>query len=172
MKKGKKAQLWIETVIYTLIGLAIIGILLTFSKPKIDEIQDKLLIEQTIDSLNKIDSKIYEVQSVPGNKRIMDVKLSKGKLVIDAQNDRIEWIIESSYKYSEPGTVINLGNLKVLTSGTSPYTINLSIPYTLDLTYNFADDYKEFDAAPSPYSLGVENLGSKNGRSNINLVIQ
>ena len=56
--RPKRSQVWVETVIYTLIGLAVIGILLAAAKPKIDEMRDKLVVEQTIDSMNSIDEKI------------------------------------------------------------------------------------------------------------------
>ena len=46
--KRKKGQIWVETVIYTLIAFAMIGLALSFVKPKIDEIQDRGIIEQSI----------------------------------------------------------------------------------------------------------------------------
>ena len=61
--KEKKAQVWVETVIYTLIGLTVIGILLGFSKPKIDSMKDKIIIEQTIDLFERINSLILDVQT-------------------------------------------------------------------------------------------------------------
>ena len=50
MKKGvkKRGQIWVETVIYTLIALVMIGTILAFALPKISEIQDKSTIEQSI----------------------------------------------------------------------------------------------------------------------------
>ena len=56
----KKAQIWIETVLYTLIGLALIGIVLTIVTPKINEQKDRSVIEQSIEALNNFDSKITE----------------------------------------------------------------------------------------------------------------
>ena len=53
-RSDKKAQVWIETVIYTLIALALIGTVLAFVKPKIQEIQDKIV---------KIQSEIGEEKS-------------------------------------------------------------------------------------------------------------
>ena len=48
IKNKKRGQIWVETVIYTLIGLTIIGLLLAVSKPQIDKQKDKALIEQKI----------------------------------------------------------------------------------------------------------------------------
>src|SRR3989344_7560325 len=99
MNGKKRAQVWIETVIYTLIGLAIIGILLGASKPKIDEMKDKILIEQTISSLNEVSAMFSEVQVAPGNRRNVDLKISRGKLFINGDLNQIGWILESNYKY-------------------------------------------------------------------------
>ena len=109
LRTSKLSQIWVETVTYTLIGLAIIGILLAATKPKIDKLKDKMIIEQTIDSMNKIDSKIYEVQRAPGNKRVLNVKISKGRFIIDAAEDKLKWVLKSKYQYSEEGTPISLG---------------------------------------------------------------
>ena len=43
-----KGQVWIETVVYTLIAFAILGAILGFAKPKIEQLQDKSIIEQSI----------------------------------------------------------------------------------------------------------------------------
>ena len=41
----KIGQVWIETVLYTIVGLAIIGIVLGFAMPKINQAKDNALIE-------------------------------------------------------------------------------------------------------------------------------
>ena len=65
----KRGQVWVETVIYTLIGLAIIGIVLAVAKPQIDIKKTEILVEQSRDSLLNIDGKIEEVLVAPGNQR-------------------------------------------------------------------------------------------------------
>lgn len=158
-KASKKAQVWIETVIYTLIGLTIIGILLAVSKPKIDEKKDELIIEQTIDSLNKIDSVIYNVAyKGAGNKRNPDLKVSKGKFIIDSEQDSVSWEIDSKFKYSEPELIVPLGRLKVLTTKSNPWKVNLWINYTFDLVSDTGNK-KEFSVASTPYQLYIENQG-------------
>ena len=39
--KLKRGQVWVETVIYTLIGLAIIGVVMAAALPKINERKDE-----------------------------------------------------------------------------------------------------------------------------------
>ena len=156
---NKKGQVWVETVIYTLIGLAVIGILLAVSKPKIEEMKDKIVIEQTIKSLNEISTRIYDVQIAPGNKRVLDLKITNGKFYVNSTNDSIGWILESHYKYSQPDKVVKLGNLQILTKEASPYIVTISMPYTINITHAGSEEYISFDGSPSPYTMSVENKG-------------
>ena len=166
---SSRAQVWVETVIYTLIGLAVIGILLAFSKPKIDEMKDKIVIEQTITSLNDISSKIYDVQISPGNKRVLNLKISKGTFYINSSADEIGWVVESHYKYSEVGKTVNLGNLRVLTTEGGPYVITISMNYSTNLTYIGKENYFDVEGSPTAYVLTVENLGIPVGQSKTNV---
>jgi len=167
VNKNKKAQVWVETVVYTLIGLSVIAVLLAVAKPKIDSMKDKLVIEQTISSMNSIDSKITSVKAgAEGNRRLVqELKISKGKLIIDASSDEINWIINSKYEYSEAGTPAAVGNLNILTQGTGPWDVNLNYSYTglMDITYNGKNEVREINSAPTPYTLCVENMGAKGG---------
>jgi type II secretory pathway pseudopilin PulG len=167
--KNKKSQVWVETVIYTLIGLAIIGILLAVAKPKIDAMKDKATIEQSIEIMDLINEKIQAVRSAPGNRRVVDLKVGKGSFIIDSGKDELIWVIDNSeIEYSEPGNWIPVsGHLKVLTEEANPYTIILNMSYSVNLKYNGEDTgTKEFDSAPVPYSLKIENLGVPEGESN------
>jgi len=170
-KIQKSGQVWIETVIYTLIGLSIIGILLAVSKPKIDSMKDKSIIEQSIETLTIIDNKIYDVQKTgSGNKRtIPELKISKGNLVINAENNSIYWIIDSSYKYSELDEQVPLGRFKVITTQQDPWQVKIIASYDFDLIYNGEDIIKEFEPAAVPYSLSMENMGNQNGITSINI---
>jgi len=155
----KKGQIWVETVIYTLIGLGIIGIMLAVIQPKISAQKDKLIIEQTIEIMkNEIDTRM---DISPGNVRQLDLKLSKGNLFIDGENDKIYWILEESkYKFSEVGDEIELGRVKVKTEGEEPWKITLKLDYLgLDLKYDGKDFIKEIEATASLYIITFENLG-------------
>ena len=166
MKSMKiKAQVWVETVIYTLIGLSVIGILLGFAVPRINESRDKAVIEQSISVLGGIDGKIYEVQGTKWNKRVVDLKISKGKLVIDGINNEIYWIMDSKSRFSEPGTEIPFGKtMRVLTEKKGDaWSVKLRLPYNIDLKTNGADSSIELLSAATPYSLNVENIGNNEG---------
>ncbi len=166
MKYNKtKAQVWVETVIYTLIGLSVIGILLGFAVPKINEAKDKAVIEQSISVLEGVDGKIYEVQGTKWNKRVVDLRISRGKLVIDGTNDDIYWIMDSKNRFSEPGTEIPFGKtIKVLTEEKGDaWSVRLKIHYEINLTVNGVDSSIEIISAETPYSLNMENTGNVNG---------
>ena len=131
-----KGQIWIDTVIYTLIALIMIGAVLTFVKPKIEEIQDKAVIDQTIGIMDGFDQQINSVsEGGTGNIRIMDVQVKKGNLNIycspnnpdDLEANKIVYSLEGTRsEYGEPcvGTVetpcssidaVPYGNIDVLT---------------------------------------------------------
>jgi type II secretory pathway pseudopilin PulG len=169
---NKKGQVWVETVIYTLIGLAVIGLLLAVAKPKIDQMKDRALIDQAVEAMEAINSKIYEVQRAPGNRRVVDLKIGKGTFIIDSENDKISWVIESSYEYSEAGANVSLGTMVVRTRESSPWEVTLEIPYGVDIMYDDeAEGIREFEAAPTSYPLNIYNAGSGDGNTVIELTV-
>ena len=171
--KNKKGQVWVETVIYTLIGLAIIGIIIGVATPQINSYRDKILIDQTIDMMNLIDSKINEVKFVAGNSRPLKISIKKGKLILDASNEKIMYELGESRKvYSEPGQEVNIGNVKVLTETNGETKITLILDYSdtnLDIKYQEKDISYELQPAPQPYNLAVRNNGvGDDGKTKIN----
>src|SRR3989338_6599307 len=114
VKLKMRGQVWVETVIYILIGLGLIALVLAFVVPKINQEKDRIAVEQTISSLNLLDDKINEViENGVGNKRIVEFSISRGELFIKAdseneQEDKIEFVISGLTKpYSEVGKKIN-----------------------------------------------------------------
>ncbi len=171
--KNKKAQIWIETTIYTLIGLSIIGIVLAIAYPAINRYKDEIIIDQTTSLLTKVNEKIIEVRDMgTGNKRIIELQIEKGKLILNPEQDKIEYLLEGSgLKYSELGQEIEQGDIIIKTEKYGEdYNIHLSLAYQdLNLTYNNKEEQKTFSAAPSPYEISIENKGSPNGKIQINI---
>ena len=153
---NKLAQIWVETVIYTLIGLVIIGTTLAFVKPKIQEVQDQAVIEQTIEIMRYIDSVVSEItRGGEGNTRIVEIGIKKGIIFT---------LSESKSMYSEPGRTIKDGNINILTEkkGSKVYDVTLTLDYTNK--YNLQYDNSEVEAktitkAPIPYKVKLENNG-------------
>lgn len=157
----KRAQVWIETVVYTLIAFVIIGAVLSFAKPKIEELQDKSLIEQSIKMLEDIDSTILEIKDVSGNKREIELGLRKGSLTIDSKKDKIVFEIESRYIYTEPEKLIEKGDIKIYTAEKIGKTnkINATIDYTnrYNITWFNEDKIKTLEKTSSSYRIFVSN---------------
>ena len=118
-----RGQVWIETVIYTLIAFAMIGAVLSVAKPKIEEIQDKAIIDQTIGMLDDMNSIILSVKKVPGNQRIIELSIKKGNLNIDGVNDKIIFEMESRHTYSQPGEDVIVGSIIAHTEKKGKFSI-------------------------------------------------
>jgi|TARA_B100001971_G_C18265932_1_gene592376 hypothetical protein len=156
----KRGQVWVETVIYTLIAFVMIGAVLAFIKPKIEEIRDKALIEQTIEVIESINFGIIELGG-EGNKRIIELGIKKGILKIDGENNLIIFEIESRHVYSQPGEDIYIGNIIANTKKRGTFnTVTLTSNYSeYNLTYNQEDKLKTITRASTPYRLSISHHG-------------
>ncbi len=160
--KLKKGQVWIETVLYTLIGLTLIGIALGLIMPRINEARDKALVNQAINSLSDIDEKISEViEKGSGNIRQTQFLMKKGELYVNSSSDEIIFVLSGLESiYSEPGVEITSGRVKILSEqGQKTSTTYLSVSYSANLTYQGTEDAKKFSPAATPYTLIVKNRG-------------
>ena len=162
---NKKAQIWVETAIYTLIGLTIIAILLSVALPQIDKIKDKSIIKQTIEALNDLDNKILDIEQSPGNVRVVNFKIGKGKLEINPVTDSIIYSLENTkLELSEPGKPIQEGPITLETQEYgSNFNIILTMDYSGSLNITSAGDdakIKTLQAGATPYKIQIENKGT------------
>ena len=172
MLNKKRGQIWIETVLYTLIGMTLIGVVLAFVTPKINESKDRLLIEQNIQALNAIDEKVTAVLTAPGNVRQLDFAMKKGAFYINSTQDVVIFVIEGLNKpYSEPEVEIEIGKIKLLTTkNQDSFTVRLKTTYAENLVYDLQNQDKKFDAVSLPYRFSVSNEGVlASGRTTINV---
>ena len=171
-KNKKKAQIWVETVVYTLIGLTVIAIILSMALPQIEKSKDKAIIEQTDTALNALDKKISEVEQTPGGARVIDLTISKGKLEIDASNDLIRYTLEDTkLELSEVGEKITQGNM-ILETEKMParYKITLTMNYlNLDITNENGENIRELQAGTTPYKITLENKETAGAGENTNI---
>ena len=176
--KRKRAQVWVETVVYTLIALSVIGIFLTFAKPKIEEIQDKTIIDQSVNILEDVNSIIGTlVERGAGNKRIIEVGIKKGKLTIDGANDQLIFEIDGRSTYTEPGIdgtqgkFIEVSNNVIASTqkiGNLNKVILISNYSNYNITYQKDKVNKILVKSPSLYKISISNEGDINGKININ----
>lgn len=168
-RKGVRGQIWVETVIYTLIGLAIIGLVMAAALPKINKEKDKAVIEQSIEALGNIDNKIYEVlQGGSGNRRIPKLEISKGTFIVNMEKDTIIWELDSSHLYSQQDMWVIGGVVDVRTTVGNPWKVELRMNYSVDIRFdNETVGTKQLNPAPTAYNLMIENAGMDAGTGNI-----
>ncbi len=174
IKSKKRGQVWIETVIYTLIAFIMIGLVLAYAKPKIEEIQDKAIIEQSIKMIEDINALILSIiQGGSGNTRLIELGVKKGNLKIDGIGDKIIFELESRYTYSEPGEDIYYGEIIAHTEKIGKLNlVTLTSDYTeYNITYNGKDESKLINKASTPYKLFISNKGRSGNKTVIDIEI-
>ena len=158
----KRGQVWVETAIYTLIGLTLIAIVLSVATPQLQKIKDRGVVSQTADSLLILNKELLDVADVSGNVRIVRFKINKGSMEINGKNDLIRYGLENTNaRYSEPGVPVSEGDIVYLTEEYgNRYNIFLSLVYKdFDIVNNGNDDKKVLNAAGVAYEIKIENLG-------------
>ena len=167
----KRGQVWIETVTYTLVALVMIGLILSFAKPEIEKMRDKVLTEQSLNMMKEIDQTIFEVgEDATGNKRKLEITLKKGRMTLNGENDTIEFFMQSRGVYSEPGQEYTEGNLKILTTEKGKYNdILITRNYTgeYDLLYKGENASKIITKASNQYNFYIENKGGVNNQISV-----
>lgn len=165
-QKNKKAQVWVETVIYTLIGLVLIGTVLAFATPVIQKQQDKATIDRTVSAINELDNGLTNIKNAGvSNARVIDFLISEGSLTIDGVDNTISFQIDGiRYAYSEIRTTVDISgtNIKARTvEQGNNFGTTLTIDYDgkVDLTYLGDDKVITLGASPNSYRLIIENLG-------------
>jgi len=163
LKKNIKSQIWIENVIYILIGLTIIAVLLSLAYPQIEKIKDRGIITQTLSAMDVLDGKISEVEQAGGRIGKVVFKIAKGRLEIDSTSNSIEYILEDTrLEASEIGVPIEQGNFILLTEKYGGrFKISLKKEYNnLDITFDESiDKLGVLQAGSVPYSIFIENVG-------------
>jgi type II secretory pathway pseudopilin PulG len=157
LKRGNRGQIWVETVIYTLIAFAMMGLVLAFAVPKIQEVQDKGVIEQSIEVLKEIDSIIQNLGG-PGNQRVIDLGINKGTLTINSESNKLFFELESKYEYSQPGETVTVGKITANTESQGKInivTLTLNYGGEYDIEYAGTESEKVLTKASVPYKLSI-----------------
>lgn len=167
VKRKRRGQVWIETVLYTFIAIALIGTALAFITPRITDMKDRAAIEQTIGTLNTFDEKVSAVLEDTGNRRIVDILLKRGEMYIDGGKDEVSIEVTGLRKpYSQPGAAIKEGRVSIIsTQGQKTSSVILSLNYNglADIAYLGSEDgVKKFSAAATSYKFAIDNKGDMN----------
>ena len=165
IKRGSKqrGQVWLETIIYTLIAFVLIGLVLGYGLPKIKCMQDRAILDQSTEMLKQIDLTILDM-SVAGNQRTPEITIKKGDLKLDCVNNKIIFESEtaSDCSYTEPGRNISSGNVIQLTQKkTGVNLVTLTLDYSSRYNLKFKGDKipKVLTKASNPYNLIILNEG-------------
>ena len=172
--KNHKGQVWVETVIYLLIAFVMMGLVLSFIRPKIEELRDKAIIEQSLDIIKDIDNSIITMGS-PGNRRLVEIGIKKGSLIIDSENDRIIFEMSGRYTYTEPGENISIGNINAITKingKTNDITLTRDFSEEYNFTYKGEETLKTLNKASTPYRLFFTNEGESLDKIVINFDVE
>ena len=169
-KKNPRGQVWVETVIYLLIAFVMMGLVLSFIRPKIEELRDKAIIEQSLEIIKDIDNLIVTLGS-PGNKRLVEIGIKKGSLTIDSEKDTIIFEMSSRYIYTEPGEIVQIGNINALTEikgRENVITLKRNFSEEYNLTYKNEESFKTLGKSATPYRLFFTNEGELSDKIIIN----
>ncbi len=170
--KNKIGQVWIETVIYTLIAFVMIGLVLSYARPKIEELQDRAILQQSTEMMKQIDSTIQSMAGA-GNQRILELGIKDGTLKIDAIDNKMIFELETKSVYSEPGKQINDGSIIVLTeekAGINVVTLTRDYSSNYDLKFEGKNEIKTISKASNPYKMYILNEGQDaNGKIVMNI---
>ena len=159
---SKRSQIWVETAIYTLIGLTIIVIILAIANPQIEKIKDRSSIRQAMEAIETLEGKVSEVEQSPGSVGLATIRIGKGKIIINSTNNSINYILEdTSLEFSQQGINIKEGNFIVRTEKKgNKFRIILNRYYTgLEMTYNGQERDNYLEPGAVPYKIRMENKG-------------
>ncbi len=165
--KKSRGQIWIETVLYTLIGLVLIGLVLAFATPKINEARDSVLIEQSISAMQLFGEKIDEtLEGGVGTRTMVSLTIKKGELnmpVSEVKNSTLSLELSNLNKlYSESDQEIPYGRVTVKSSEGPKYhsaLILLKISYPIYFCKSESDcsvSGQKLPAAATPYKFIIE----------------
>jgi hypothetical protein len=159
----KRGQVWVETAVYTLIAFVMIGLVLAYAKPKIEASQDKAIIEQSIAMMEDVNLLIISlIQGGAGNKRAIELGITKGIMNIDGVNDQIVFEMDSKHLFSQPGEAVKYGSMIVTTEekgNINVVTLMLNYSGLYNITFNENDELRPLPKAAIPYNLFISNKG-------------
>jgi len=158
-----KSQIWVETAIYTLIGLTIIAILLSIAYPQIEKAKDRNIVDQMLNVLNEIDKKVSEIEQSPASIGYMDIKIGEGSLKIDSSNDVLIYELENTnLELSEVGEDVTERKITLRTEEHGAnFRIILKLDYSSEIDMTYGGEVageKILQAGTTPYKLKIENI--------------
>jgi len=160
-----KSQVWVETAIYTLIGLTIIAIVMSIATPQIEKMKEKAIIGQTLDAMNNLNNEIIKASQVSGNIKVVGFKITKGKLEINSTGNKITYVLDNTkLEFSETGSEVKEGDVYFLTEKYGKnFNVYMELRYdgVFNLTFNGGDKLGVLHGGGGAYEISIENVGDQ-----------
>nr|MBA4404849.1 hypothetical protein [Nanoarchaeum sp.] len=138
----KKGDVWVSAILYTALGVVLLTIILAAGLPVIQKMKDSYTAKHTKELMLVLDSNVKTVyHEGPGSQRAISLDIGRGEFVIDGTNEVIKFNFESSALISEVDSVVEEGNLQILSKNSGvkgKYDIELMLNYSgsgLELNY-------------------------------------
>ncbi|MCS7134430.1 MAG: hypothetical protein NZ889_01040 [Candidatus Pacearchaeota archaeon] len=163
----QKGVVWVSTVLYIVITISLISLTLVAVTPMIERYRDRIVIEQSVQMLEKIDEMIEKISLSEGSRAKVEIVMRKGIILINSSRDSVSWQLDGcAFMYSEPDHKIVRGKKTILTSSskTTPNKWFVSIEFNYS-DYNITFENEEVQKLITPsemsYNLFIENKGKK-----------
>ena len=136
------------------------AIILSIATPQIEKIKEKTIIKQTITALDELNNEIQKVEENMGTIKIILFKITKGKLEIKSNEDKIIYSLENTnLEFSEEGQKIKEGDLTFYTEKQGRrFNVFLELNYeNLNITFSGKEQIKTL--SQGIYKIRLENVG-------------
>ncbi len=108
--REKKGDIWISTILYVLIAVAVVVMVLQAGIPLFNKLKEKAVFTKGEDTMQLLNQHVEDVASEgPGSQRVVPVQFDEG--IFYANPSRVMWELKTTSKLLEPRTKIEQGNL-------------------------------------------------------------
>ncbi|MBL7100475.1 MAG: hypothetical protein ISS23_00810 [Nanoarchaeota archaeon] len=159
-----KGQIWVSAVLYIALGMIVITMILSVGVPLVNKMRDRNTIAQTKRVMFDIDDNIKAVvNEAKGSARFLSpVDINAGKLIINEEEDKIEWNLVTKNKMIENDTEFTEGDLYLSLKETGiaeEYNIQLYLDYSeQNVNLSLEGDYQ--NPFQGRFSFSIKNSGT------------
>ncbi|MEM4500075.1 MAG: hypothetical protein QXD62_01860 [Candidatus Woesearchaeota archaeon] len=108
----KKSQVWVSVVLWILIGLLVLGILLSFGFPLFRRTREQIAFQQVVSEFQNLKTSIDTViKEGPGSQRLVELNIPSG--AINFSENALLWSGRFEEKLVEPYTRIEQGGVVI-----------------------------------------------------------
>jgi hypothetical protein len=109
-----KAVTLISAIIFIAITISIVAIIYQSGIPLIEKMQQSAALDRITETFSEIDSLVRKVaQEGNGSRRVFDIRVSMGRLMVDTAKDMILWKLSTENMIIPPRSADFFGNLIV-----------------------------------------------------------